>query len=73
MARNNFLFADTVAGANALCLHMSLIQTTMQHGLEPYEYYVKLLKQIPHCKTVEGYEQLLPWASDIKKLHIAVA
>ena len=40
MARNNFLFADTVAGAKALCLHFSLIQTAIQNGLEPYEYYV---------------------------------
>lgn len=65
MARNNFLFADTVEGAKALCLHMSLIQTAIQHDLEPYEYYVKLLKKIPHCNSVEDYEQLMPWVTSM--------
>lgn len=64
--RKNFMFCDSVAGAHALCLHFGLIRTAKLHGLEPYEYYVTLLKGIPHCKTVEDYEKLLPWniASD---------
>ena len=61
MARNNFLFADSISGAKALCLHFSLIQTAIQNGLEPYEYYLHLFKRLPLCKTVEDYEQLLPW------------
>ena len=61
MARNNFLFADIAAGAKALCLHFSLIQTAIQNGLEPYEYYVHLFTHMPVFKTVEDYEKLLPW------------
>jgi transposase len=61
MARNNFLFADTVKGAKALCLHFSLIQTANENGIEPYQYYQMLLNKIPHCQTVEDYEALLPW------------
>ena len=61
MARKNFLFCDSVDGAHALCLHFSIIQTAKANGLDPYHYYVKLLKEIPHCKTVEDYERLLPW------------
>lgn len=61
IARKNFLFADTVAGANALSMHMSLIQTAKQHGHDPYHYYIKLLKSLPHCSIVEDYEKLLPW------------
>lgn len=61
IARKNFLFAASVDGANALCMHFSLIRTAKLHGLEPYHYYVKLLKSIPHCTSVEDYEQLLPW------------
>ena len=61
LARNNFLFADTVAGAKALCMHMSLIQTAIINGIEPYAYYTQLLNEIPKCKSVEDYEQLLPW------------
>jgi len=29
--------------------------------LDPYNYYIALLKGIPHCKSVEDYEKLLPW------------
>ncbi|HLF66675.1 MAG TPA: IS66 family transposase, partial [Gammaproteobacteria bacterium] len=61
IARKNFLFSDSMAGADALCMHFSLIRTALAHKLSPYEYYVAVLKQIPHCETVEDYEKLLPW------------
>jgi transposase len=61
IARKNFLFASSVDGADALCMHMSFIRTAKLHGHDPYHYYVKLLKSIPHCKTVVDYEKLLPW------------
>jgi transposase len=61
MARKNFLFAASVEGARALCMHFSLIQTAKLHGLDPYHYYVQLLKSLPHCNTVEDYEALVPW------------
>ena len=61
IARKNFLFAQSQDGAKSLCLHFSLIQTAKLHGLEPYRYYVTILKNIPHCQTVEDFEKLLPW------------
>lgn len=61
IARKNFLFAASVDGAHSLCMHFSLIQTAKRHGLDPYHYYVKLLKSIPHCQSVDDYEKLLPW------------
>jgi transposase len=61
IARKNFLFCDSVAGAKALGLHMGLIRTAKLHGLDPYHYYVTLLKSIPHCTSIEDYEKLLPW------------
>lgn len=61
IARKNFLFASSVDGANALCMHLGFIRTAKLHGIDPYHYYVKLLKSVPHCKTVEDYEKLLPW------------
>ena len=61
IARKNFLFAASVDGAKALCMHLSFIRTAKAHGLDPYHFYVKLLKSIPHCKTVDDYEKLLPW------------
>lgn len=61
LARNNFIFSCSVKGANALCLHMSLVFTALAHGLDPYHYYVHIMERIPHCQTVEDYEALLPW------------
>lgn len=61
IARKNFLFCYSVDGAKALCMHFSFIRTAKLHGHDPYRYYVKLLKSIPHCKSIEDYEKLLPW------------
>ena len=61
IARKNFLFAASVDGARALSMHMSIIRTAKLHGLDPYHYYIQLLKSLPHCNTVEDYEALLPW------------
>jgi transposase len=61
IARKNFMFSASMDGADALCLHLSLIRTAKLHGLDPYYYYVKLLKSIPNCQSVEDYERLLPW------------
>jgi hypothetical protein len=49
------------SGAESLCLHLGLIRTAKLHGLDPYNYYIVLLKAIPYCKNVEDYEKLLPW------------
>ncbi|MFN7093797.1 MAG: transposase domain-containing protein [Burkholderiales bacterium] len=40
-------------------MHLSLIRTAKQHGLDPYHYYRALLKNIPHCQSVEDYEKLI--------------
>lgn len=61
IARKNFLFCASVEGAQALCLHFSLIRTAKLHNLDPYHYYVMLLKNIPLCNCVEDFEKLLPW------------
>lgn len=61
LARNNFMFSYSVKGAHALCIHMSLIFTAVAHGLDPYQYYVQIMQKIPHCKTLDDYDRLLPW------------
>jgi transposase len=64
IARKNFLFCASINGAKALCMHLGFIQTAKKHGHDPYHYYVKLLKRIPHCQSLEDYENLLPWNID---------
>ncbi len=66
IARKNFMFCNSVAGANALCVHFGLIRTAILNGYDPYAYYVKILKAIPYCETVEDYEALLPWNIDMQ-------
>ncbi len=68
MSRKNFLFAYSVAGVKALCVHMSLIRSAILHGFDPYHYYVAIMKAIPYCQTVEDYEKLLPWAIELPKV-----
>lgn len=71
IARKNFLFASSVDGAHALSMHFSLIRTAKLHGLDPYHYYVKLLKSLPHCTSVEDYEKLLPWNIKLDYVRLA--
>lgn len=67
ISRKNFMFADTMAGARALCMHFSLIRTALLHKLDPYQYYVMILKKLPYCQQVEDYEKLLPWHIELPK------
>ena len=61
IARKNFMFAYSVNGAHALCMHFSLIRSALLHKLNPYQYYVAVLQRLPHCESVGDYEKLLPW------------
>ena len=40
---------------------MSLIHTAIANGLEPFQYYTQLLKQVTYCKTANDYEKRMPW------------
>ena len=61
LARKNFMFANSMEGAHALCAHLSLIRTALIHKIDPFQYYVTIMKKLPLCKTIEDYEALLPW------------
>ena len=61
VGRRNWLFADTVAGANASANLYSLLQTCLANGIDGYRYLRSLLVELPRAKTVEDFEALLPW------------
>lgn len=61
IARKNFMFANSVKGAEAICMHFSFIRTALVNNLDPYKYIHAVFKQLPHCQTVEDYMMLLPW------------
>jgi transposase len=61
VGRKNFLFADTVAGANASANLYSRIETAKANALEPYAYLRRVMTDLPSATTVEHIEALLPW------------
>lgn len=61
LGRKNWLFADTVAGAQASANLYSLILTARDNALEPYAYLRRVFTELPAATTVEDIEKLLPW------------
>ena len=61
IGRRNWLFSDTVAGANASANLYSLLQTCQVNGIDGYRYLRDLLIALPNATTVDDYETLLPW------------
>lgn len=65
VGRRNWLFADTVAGANASANLYSLLQTCKANGIDGYQYLRQLLIALPKAKTADDFEALLPWTIDM--------
>lgn len=61
VGRRNWLFADTVSGANASANLYSLLQTCKANRIEPFRYLAALFKALPLAQTADDYEALLPW------------
>jgi transposase len=61
IARKNFLFADTAAGAAASGRIFSLIETARANGHNPQRYLTVVLTALPNVASVEEVEFLLPW------------
>lgn len=68
VGRKNWLFSDSVAGAEASAMIYSILQTARGNGLEPYAYMRYLLTELPLAKTADQIEKLLPHKIDPKVL-----
>jgi transposase/uncharacterized coiled-coil protein SlyX len=67
-ARKNFLFHDTVEGAQASAMMLSIIETAKLNSLNVYQYLYMLFLYMPDYKEEPaGIEQLLPWSDFIKQ------
>lgn len=62
--RKNFLFANTVRGAEGSAIMFSIIQTAMENGLNPYSYLAWLFHTFPNS-SVDAIEELLPCSSQV--------
>lgn len=60
--RKNWLFSDTVKGAQASANLYSLIETAKANGLEPYAYLRRVFTFLPAAQALADIEALLPWA-----------
>ena len=60
IGRKNWLFCDSVAGANARANLYSLIETAKANKIEPYGYLRKVFTALPQATTVDQIETLLP-------------
>jgi transposase len=61
IGRKNWLFSDSVGGAQASANLYSLIETAKANGIEPYRYLRHVFQALPKATTVDDYEALLPW------------
>jgi transposase len=61
VGRRNWLFADTVDGAQASANLYSLLQTCVVNGIDAWRYLRALLVALPAATTVDDYAALLPW------------
>ena len=60
IGRKNWLFADTVRGAEASANLYSVIETAKRCGIEPFAYLRLVLTELPRATTLDEVETLLP-------------
>jgi len=58
IGRNNWMFADSEAGAHASAMFYSLLCTAKVNNVNIYEAIKHLFNEIPKSKTIEDYERL---------------
>ncbi len=64
VGRKNWLFNDTVAGAEASAGLYSLIETARANNLNPFEYLKLLFEKLPFAETNDQLRLLLPQYHD---------
>ena len=60
VGRKNWMFADTVRGAEASANLYSLIETAKANGIEPWAYLQHVFTELPKAVMLEDVEALLP-------------
>ena len=68
VGRKNWLFTQTVDGADASAFFYSLIETAKRCNISPYDYIEYVCTFGPYAKTEDDWNDLLPWNADLTKL-----
>lgn len=66
IGRKNWLFSQSVQGANASANLYSLIETAKANGLEPYGYLKRVFTTLPNATNYDAVDELLPLESHSK-------
>ena len=66
VGRKNWLFADTVGGAEASANLYSLIETAKANRIEPWAYLQRVFAELPKATTIDDVEALLPLHGKIR-------
>jgi transposase len=61
IGRKNWLFSDTLAGAESSAALYSLLVMAREHRLNPVEYMTAVFTELPKATTADEIEKLLPW------------
>jgi hypothetical protein len=61
IGRKNWLFSDTLAGAESSAALYSLLVMARVHGLNPIDYMTAVFTDLPKATSVDELEKLLPW------------
>ena len=70
VGRKNWLFCDTVKGAEASAIVYSLVESAKANGIEPFAYLQHVLVQLPYfgkSHSHEELESLMPWTPYIQQ------
>lgn len=69
VGRKNWLFCDTVKGAESSAIVYSLVETAKANGIDPYDYLFYVLSVLPYFGKSVSHERLaslMPWADEIQ-------
>ena len=70
VGRKNWLFCDTVKGAQSSTIVYSMVETAKANGLDPYDYLLYALSVLPYYGKSTSHEMLetaMPWSSEVQQ------
>ena len=69
LGRKNWLFCDTVKGAESSAIVYSPVETAKANGIDPYDYFFHTLSALPYfgkSPAHEKLETLMPWHPEVQ-------
>lgn len=67
IGRKNWLFSNTPRGAKASAIIYSIVETTKENGLNPFNYLCYLFEKLPNIdiSDQDALDELLPWSANL--------